>query len=96
LLGLDKPLLPEKYRQTKTPDYLKNWEPGHEIATRAIDSLIGRAFINAEAQIDDLCTKAAKAIADWEADDGKDWGYIGQNMADVLRGFISVLGKNQP
>lgn len=63
---------------------------------KAIDSLMGRAFVDVEARLAELCTKSRKALADWEQVENSysdSSARVADNMADILRGFISALGR---
>lgn len=77
------------------PEFLKN-DPLHMlIATRALDSLLGRAFQDTEARFVELCARARRALAAWEGPGTSASRFDeGENMADVLRGFLSVLGRS--
>lgn len=58
---------------------------------KAVDALITRMFQGTEAQLAQLRTNAHKALKTWDDADRDDLASAGENMADVIRGFLSIL-----
>jgi hypothetical protein len=94
-----KPALPEKYRKRKPPAYLANHLDPKVIerlmpSGKALDSLITKAFKDTEQRLAVLLGLGRAALADFER-----WKAahpapepLPENVADVLRGFVNLLG----
>jgi hypothetical protein len=97
-----KPALPEKYRkrkQRKPPAYLANHFDPEIIGKltpsgKALDSLMSKAFKDTERRLAVLLGLSRAALSDFQR-----WKEahpapepLPENVADVLRGFVNLLG----
>jgi hypothetical protein len=81
----------------KVPDYLKNDPLYTAISTRALDSLLGRAFKQAEGELAVALVEAEKALADaTKMEDPADVGQCVETIAvlsGALRRLVDLLGS---